>query len=85
MFKAYDSVMVLSVNVIGNYYDILGKYLKKNLNGTHLVEVNSTKINVPTERLMNSDEYFKLYHSDKSKLPDNATKQLWVTESDYRK
>ncbi len=88
MFKPYQAVMVLNQNCDGKYYDVKGTYIEHLTRGSnrgkHKVEVNSTALNVSTERLMDHDEYFALYHSDRSKLPAEAAKELYFMSGDYR-
>ena len=88
MFKPYQSVMVLSLrNGQGKYFDTRGTFIKVMTMGTqkgkYKIEVNSTVIYMDLDRLMDHDEYFKIYHKDKAKLPENANGKLDFLEGDY--
>ena len=84
MFKAYETVMVLNIRVNDIYCDYKGVFIKEmnrgSKKGLFEVEVNSCKLHLPLEKLINYEEYFKLFNSDKTKLPELAAKKLFFMD-----
>lgn len=72
--------MVLNHYENGSRYDVGAKFIKECTDGPnkgkYQVELNTVKVHFPKENIMDYEEYFKLYNSDKSKLPSAATGKL---------
>lgn len=88
MYKPYQTIMVLSLRTDGEYFDTRGTYIKEMTVGTqkgkHQVEINTVVLHFEADRLMDYEEYFKIWNSDKSKLPANANGKLAFLQGDYR-
>ncbi len=86
--KPYEAVMVLNLHFNGDYYDCRGTYIKLmtlgRYKGLNKVEVDSTAVYVPNERIMDLETYFKQYNEDKSKLPPEAAKRLFFAQGDHK-
>lgn len=87
-FKPYQSVMVLNTRMNDIICDCRGTYIKEATRGSkkgkHEVEINQTKLYFDLDQLMDHDEYFRIYNLDKTKLPKNATGQLYFLMGDYK-
>ena len=80
--------MVLSVLVNDKRCDIAATYFKEMMigsrKGLHQVELDTVKMYFELDKLMNHEEYFKIYNADKSQLPEKACGQLAFKDGDYR-
>lgn len=84
MFKPYQFIMVLNHRFNDVYCDYKATYIgiekvgsKK---GLHKVEIQSFNYHFAKEKLMDHDEYMKIYNEDKTKLPEIAAKKLFFLE-----
>lgn len=85
MFKPYQTIMVLNLYENGSRFDVRGTFIKECLDGPnkgkYQVEVNTIKIHVNKDQVIDYETYFIIYNSDKTKLPSPATGKLNFLES----
>lgn len=88
MFKPYQIIMVLNIRINDVYCDHKGTFICQMMRGSkkglYKIEISGNIVYMPLEKLMNYEEYFKLFNSDKSKLPEIAAKKLFFLEGDYK-
>lgn len=88
MFKPYQSVMILNFTVNDVKCDHKGTFIGLEIRGTkkglYKVEVSNITFHIALERLMDFEEYMKIYNEDKSKLPEMAVKKLFCEQGDYK-
>ncbi len=62
----------------------LGLEMRGSKKGQQKVEISGIVYHFPLDRLMDYEEYMKIYNSDKSKLPEGAARKLFCEEGDYK-
>ena len=88
MFKPYQSVMILNFLFNDVRCDHKGTYIgletRGSKKGKHKVEISNITYHFDLERLMDFEEYMKIFNKDKSKLPEMAVKKLFFERGDYK-
>ena len=84
MFKPYQTVMALNVKVNDVYCDFKCTFIGLNHRGSkkglYKVQLNGNIHYMELSKLMDFDEYMKIFNDDKSKLPEIAAKKLFFLE-----